>query len=598
MTTTLSLPGRPTEITVPALLLRNAEDHPELPALSWRSADGWTTLTWAETRIRVLELAAGFAALGVGRGDHVLLKMPNSPEHWLSDLALVHLGAVPVSVYGTASLDQIAYISRHSRARLAVVETQAEADRWKPMLSGNTRLERLVVVGGGAPFLSFTEVSGDPATVEDSWRASATRDPLTVVYTSGTTGEPKAVLITQHSALRQAVALDRLTAALLPPHVEHICYLPFAHVVERMLGIYLSLLRASHIRLCADPAKLAPTIRELRPRELFGVPRIWEKLAAAVRAGLAALPAEQREAVERAQAVALDHLDRLDRGEQSPPELAERYAELKERVLTPLLARYGLDRMVWAVIGGSPVQVDLLRFWASLGIVLNNTWGLTETSGGATISAPDAFRLGAAGRPLDGLEMRCAPDGEILVRGESLAAGYLRADGSVKPFVDTDGWFATGDIGRIDGDGYVWISDRKKELIVTSTGKNVSPTLVEGALTAHPLVGQALAYGDNRSYLVALLVLDPETTLAWAAARSITGTLAELAVHREVLAEIDEAVEAANTRLSRSEQIKRYRLLAEEWTPTGGELTPTMKIRRRVLVEKYAQTIELLYAQS
>jgi long-chain acyl-CoA synthetase len=234
----------------------------------------------------------------------------------------------------------------------------------------------------------------------------------------------------------------------------------------------------------------------------------------------------------------------------------------------------------------------VLEFWAGLGVHIHDAWGLTETAGVCTINGPEAFRLGSVGLALDGVDVRLAEDGEVLVRGPVVSPGYLRADGSLEPLVDGEGWFATGDVGRLDPDGYLWITDRKKELIVTSTGKNVSPALVEGALKAHPLIGQALVHGDRRSYLVALLVLDPETAPAWAAARGLAGPLVD---HPEVLAEVERAVEAANLRLSRTEQVKRYRLLAAEWSPESGELTPSMKLRRRVVAERFAADIERLY---
>ena len=589
--------------TIPALLLRNAREHGDLPALSWRAADGaeWTTLTWAEVRDRVARLAAGYARLGVARGDHVLLMMGNRPEHWLTDLALVHLGAVPVTVYGTSAPDQVAYLARHSRARLAVVEGAAELARFEPLLDGGgTRLERLVVVdetavGGHTPYRQ--PAGAEPAAdFEERWRESDERDPLTVVYTSGTTGDPKGVVVSHRNVLLNAVALDKVVD--LPPHVEHVCYLPLAHIAERMLGLYLPIHRASHVLMCANPQAVAATLLEVRPAQFFGVPRIWEKLAVAVRAGLAVLPAEQAAAVERASRTALAYTDCRERGEEPSAELAEAYRRANEEVLRPLLAMGGLDRLVWAASASAPMPVDVVRFWAGLGVVIMDAWGLTESVGVATANSPRAgFRLGSVGRPIDGVEIRTAEDGEILVRGGTIFDGYLQADGTVRPAVDADGWFATGDIGRVDEDGYLWITDRKKEMIITSTGKNVSPALVENTLKEHPLIGQALVHGDGRSYLVALLVLDHEMAPAWAAAHGIEvdGDPRALAGHPAVREEIDRAVAAANARLNRTEQVKRYRLLTEEWSPAGGELTPSLKLKRRVVREKYAAELESLY---
>ncbi|MFJ4316762.1 AMP-dependent synthetase/ligase [Streptomyces lavendulae] len=605
MTTNLRLPGRPEELTLPALLVRNAAEHGELPALSWREGDAadWRTLTWSEVRHEVAVLAAGYAALGVERGEHVLMMMGNRPEHWLSDLALVHLGAVPVTVYGTSAPEQIAHIARHSRARLAVVEGARELARWEPLLQDpEVPLGRLVVAEAAeaGPHRTYASVRSDGVRLhradafEKGWRESRPEDPLTVVYTSGTTGDPKGVRLTHRNILLQSVRLDRHTD--LPEHAEHLCYLPFAHIAERILGIYLPLLRAAHVRLVADPTAVAAAVRERHPVQFFGVPRVWEKLAAAVKAVIAGLPEEQQRAIEGAGALARTRAGHRERGEEVPAALEASYAEAKERVLDPLLRRAGLDRLEWTASATAPMPIDVVRFWAGWGITIMDAWGLTETSGVCTVNSRDAFRLGSVGRPIEGLELRIAEDGEILTRGATVFDGYLRPDGTVESAHDAEGWFPTGDVGRLDADGFLWLTDRKKELIITSTGKNVSPALVENTVKEHPLIGQALVHGDGRSYLVALLVLDPELAPAWAAARGIgTASLAELAGHPTVLEETARAVAAANARLNRTEQIKRYRLLAEEWGPQTGELTPSLKLRRRVVREKYGPLIEELY---
>jgi long-chain acyl-CoA synthetase len=611
MTTNLRLPGRLEELTLPALLARNAAEYGDLPALSWREGpapadgSGWTTLTWSDVRRRTAVLASGFAALGVGRGDHVLLMMGNRPEHWLSDLALVHLGAVPVTVYGTSAPEQVAHIARHSRARVAVIEGARELGRWEPLLAdAGIPLERLVVAEAAqaGPHGTYASLYASGARLhlgdafEKGWRESRPEDPLTVVYTSGTTGDPKGVRLTHRNILLQSVRLDRRVD--LPEHAEHLCYLPFAHIAERILGIYLPLLRAAHVRLCADPATVASAVRELHPVQFFGVPRVWEKLAASVRAVLGRLPREQQDAIEAANALARTRAGHKERGEEVPAALEASYTAAKERVLDPLLVLAGLDRLRWTASATAPMPIDVVRFWAGWGITIMDAWGLTETSGVCTVNSPDAFRLGSVGRPIQGLELRIAEDGEILARGATVFAGYLRADGSLESASDTDGWFPTGDVGRIDEDGYLWLTDRKKELIITSNGKNVSPALVENTVKEHPLIGQAFVHGDGRSYLVALLVLDPELAPAWAAARGIEGdTPAALADRPEVRAEIARAVEAANARLNRTEQIKRYRLLTEEWGPETGELTPSLKLRRRVVREKYGALIDGLYEE-
>ncbi|MFC9266143.1 AMP-dependent synthetase/ligase [Streptomyces hydrogenans] len=598
------LPGDPGDRTLPQLLARNARDYPGLPGLSWQAngPDGnWTTFSWAGIHEHTRSLAAGYRALGVGRGDHVLLMMSNRSEHWLTDLALVRLGAVPVSVYGTAAPEQITHIARNCRARLAVVEGADRTAVWERLLTDpDTPLERLVVAepgeeGDHVPYAALLR-EPVPEGFDTALDTARPEDPLTVVYTSGTSGEPKGVVLTHRQVMSNALALDAVVE--LPPHVEHICYLPFAHIAERMLGIYLPCHRASHVYLCADPTGVAAVVRKVRPAQFFGVPRIWEKLSAAVRGLLSLMPDDQRAVIDDAFEVAREHVAHRERGETPSAKLEERYARVREDVLLPMLAAAGLDRVTWSASASAPMSVDVVRFWAGFGIVIMDAWGMTETTGVATSNSPRAgFRLGSVGRPVESVEVRVAEDGEILVRGASVCSGYLQHDGSVRSVLDADGWLATGDIGRMDDDGYLWLTDRKKEMIITSTGKNVSPALVENALKTHPLIGQALVHGDNRSYLVALLVLDAEAAPAWATAHGIStdGGPAALAAHPEIRAEVERGVAAANARLSRSEQVKRYELLTEEWGPATGELTPSLKMRRRIIRERYADSLSGLY---
>jgi long-chain acyl-CoA synthetase len=600
----------PTTPTAAHLLHRNADTWPELPALSWRapgSAD-WTTLTWSRVRDRVTVLAEAYAALGVAPGDHVLLMMGNRPEHWLSDLALVHAGAVTTTVYSTAAPDQVRYIARHCRARLAIVGDAESARVWERLAADpHTPLARLVVVDGADPgrgHVPYSDLTGTPAGPGTASGLGAgpgfgasPEDRLTVVYTSGTTGEPKGVVLTHRNVFGNAIALDRVVE--LPDHADHICYLPLAHIAERMLGLYLPLFRASHVWLCADPQDLPETLRHVRPPQFFGVPRVWEKLASALRAGLDGLPDERRAAVDRARALAAEHAALRERGEKVPDDLEEGFERARAHVLGPLLARAGLDRVVWAASASAPMPLDVVRFWAGMGVVVMDAWGLTESTGVATVNSPvGGFRLGSVGRPIDGLALRVADDGEILLRGETVFDGYLDADGTVRSAAGAGGWFATGDVGHRDEDGFVWITERKKELIVTSQGKNVAPSMVENALKEHPLVGQAYVHGDGRPYLVALLVLDPETAPVWAAAHGVDvdGDPRSLAEHPVVAAEVDRAVAAANARLSRPEQVRSHRLLDREWGPDTGELTPSLKLRRRAVRELYRDELAGLYA--
>jgi long-chain acyl-CoA synthetase len=320
-------------------------------------------------------------------------------------------------------------------------------------------------------------------------------------------------------------------------------------------------------------------------------------MTVALQGGLGALPEEQRAAVQAARDAATEVYRLGGQDKPVPDELAAKHAALDEKVLLPIRTMLGLDKLIRGISGAAPIPVAVLEFLASVGIEVYEVWGLSETTGAVTVNTTDAYRPGSVGRALPGIEVKLGADDEILVRGPIVFVGYLQPDGTIKPDVDADGWLATGDVGTIDDDGFVTITDRKKELIITSGGKNIAPTKIEGLLRSHPLIGQAVAIGEQRPYMTALLVLDEEAAPLWAKAKGIdTADLAGLAEHPEVVAELEAAVEKANSVLSRVEQIKKYRVLAQPWTPESGEITPTLKLRRRVISDRYTQAIEELYA--
>jgi long-chain acyl-CoA synthetase len=403
-------------------------------------------------------------------------------------------------------------------------------------------------------------------------------------------------VLTHGGAVYQAIMTDRVW----PQRVDHprsVAYLPLAHIAERMLGIYLPICVAGHVTICADPTQLVPTLLAVRPHGLFGVPRVWEKMAAALQAGLSAAGDQHRGPLDEARELALRVYRMRSAGTRVPADLASRFEQADAAVLRPIRARLGLDQSIRNTSGAAPIPVAVLEFLASLGLVVTEVWGLSETTGAATYSTPDAYAPGTVGGPGPGIEVRLAEDGEILVRGPIVFAGYLQEDGSIRPDTDADGWLATGDIGVFDDRGLLHITDRKKELIITSGGENIAPSKVEGLLRVHPLIGHAVCIGDRRPYLTALIALDEEAAPAWAAANGIKATaLAELATHPEVRAALAAAVTAANAQLSRAEQIKYFHVVDRPWTPESGELTPTHKLRRRVIVDRYAGMIDRLYA--
>ncbi|WP_436521080.1 AMP-dependent synthetase/ligase [Actinoplanes sp. HUAS TT8] len=589
-------------LTVPALLHRNATEFGDRPALSTLGVPG--TLTWRELRDRVAGLSRGLAGLGLGAGDRMLIMMSGRPEHWLVDLAATHLGAIPSTVYATLAPSQLTYVAEHSGARILVLEGEAELARWADALAALPGIEHVVVLSplGGDRLVSLSEVAArgeaahraDPEAFEKTWREIRPEQPVTLLYTSGTTGDPKGVVLTHHNVIYQSVALEALVET--PDHPPSLAYLPLAHIAERMLGIYNPIYRAGHVTICPDPTQLLAGLNAVRPMSFFGVPRIWEKMVAGIQAQLAGADPAVRAAVDTAREVALQAYKLRGADHPVPPELRTRLDLVDTRVLRPLRARLGLDNVVWPGSGAAPIPVEVLLYLAGIGIDVLEVWGMTETTGTATINTPDHFRTGTVGRVNPGMEVRLAEDGEILVRGPLVCAGYLRPDGGVEPVTDADGWLATGDVGTLDAEGYLTITDRKKELIISSGGKNIAPAQIENLLRAHPLIAQAVAIGDRRPYVTALIVLDEETAPLWAARQGIADTtLGALAADPALLAEITAAVAAANERLSRPEQVKRFHVLPNGWTPESGELTPTLKLRRRIVQERYAEAIGDLY---
>jgi long-chain acyl-CoA synthetase len=592
-------------LTIPRLLRRNAEQFAALPALTTGVGPEEGTLTWFQLRAEIAALTRGLAELGLQQGERMLIAMSKRAEHWVADLAAIHLGALSCSTYDTLSTEQIRFVARHSAATVLVLEGEEQMRRWGPVLDDLPDLRAVVVLDwsvapeGDRRFVSYQAVrSGvkpDEAAFEALTEAATTDQPLTVVYTSGTTGDPKGVVLTHRNVIYESMMQDELVA--VPDHPRTLAYLPMAHIAERVLGIYMPICNAGHVTICQDPAQLLPGLLQVRPHGFFGVPRVWEKLAAGLKARLATLTGERAAAVAQAQKLALEAFRLRSEGREVPEETAASLRQLDEQVLRPIRAAIGFDDCRRTFSGAAPIPTAVLEFLASVGLDVYEVWGLSETTGAATVSVPDAFALGAVGRPGPGIEVKAAEDGELFVRGPVVVPGYLNAQGGIDPATDAEGWLPTGDVGTVDARGIVSVTDRKKEIIITDGGKNIAPTRVESLLRAHPLVAQAVAIGDRRPYVTALLVLDEEMAPLWAKANGIDAAgLDELARHPEVLAALDTAVAEANAQLSRPEQVKRHRVLAGPWTAESGELTPKLSLRRRDIDRLHADSIESLYA--
>ncbi|MER7863117.1 long-chain fatty acid--CoA ligase [Amycolatopsis japonica] len=595
--------------TIPALLHRNAQEFGDLPAVTSLDVEGKPTLTWAEFRTAIAEVSRGLAGLGLGVRDRMLIMAPSSPEHLIADLAAAHLGAIPCTAYATLSPEQIGFVARHSAAGVVVLAGADELDRWSQVLDDLPALRHVVLLDASVipqddkRFLSFADLraagaeahAADPEAFETAWSAITPDDPLSMIYTSGTTGDPKGVVLSHRNAIYQAVAVQKLHDS--PMHATNIAYLPLAHIAERELSIYMPIVWAGHVHTVGDPTGVVGALGQVHPKSFFGVPRVWEKMVAGLKNLLGSLPEEKRNGLIGANELLQQGYKLRSDGKEVPPELAEKIAQTDAAALAPVRAMLGLDQIEVASSGAAALPVEILYFIAGLGVEIQEVWGLSETTGAVTSNTPTAFKAGSVGRPLEGIEVKVAEDGELLVRGPIVFLGYLQADGTIKPDVDADGWLATGDIGTIDERGFVTITDRKKELIITSSGKNIAPTKIEGLLKEHPLIGQAVAIGEKRPYVTALIVVDDEIAPGWATANGIQLAEGEsLADNAEVRAEIEKAVDAANARLARIEQIKRYHVIPKAWTPETGEVTPTLKLKRRIINDRYAPTIADLYA--
>lgn len=572
--------------------------RPDAEAL--RSSDGSQSLTWSEYDRQVRRIAAGFAALGVRPGDTVALMLTNRPEFHLVDSALVHLGATPFSIYNTSSGEQIDYLMAVGENRFVVCEGQF-LDRIGTVRE-HRGIERIVCVDGpadGCVTLDDVVAAGDPGFDFDAaWRSVGRDDVATLIFTSGTTGRPKAVEVTHGNVLYSTAAIMHYPAALGGGRDggRVLSYLPDAHMANRLFAHYVPIALAATTITVRDGKTVMSVARTAQPTVFQAVPMIWYKIKTAAEMLIAA---DAAGAATRAIEIGLAK-SRLElAGEPVPAELWERYAEADRQVLAPLRAQLGLGGLVAGVSGGAPIAADALGFVMALGVPVLEGWAMSETAGAGIMNPAGGIRLGTLGRPAPGTEIRLADDGELLVRSPGVMKGYRNDPQRTAEAVDADGWLHTGDVVTIDDDGYVTIVDRKKELIINSAGKNMSPAHIENAVkVACSLAGSVIAVGDRRPYVVAIMTLDPEAAAAVGRQHGLTDlSPAALAGHHLVQAAVSAGIEAANATLSRVEQVRAFTVLPTYWLPDSDELTPTMKLKRRVIVEKYAADIDEIYSR-
>jgi long-chain acyl-CoA synthetase len=555
-------------------------------------------ITWNELRDTVHEIAGGLAKLGIEKGDTVAIMLNNRWEFIPCDLAAVSLGAVPYSIYQTSAPEQIQYLLSDAESKVAITE-QAFVDRIAEARADLPSLEHVIVVDGDGGDHTLEEVMEmapgfDPA---ESVEQIGPDDLLTLIYTSGTTGPPKGVQLTHRNLLFAVATADEIID--LPERGgKVISWLPAAHVAERNAHYYLPVTKGLSVHVCADPRRIAEFLPKVKPTWFFAVPRIFEKLKTGLEAMIAKLPDEQREPAEKGLEASLQKVRLEQAGEQVPAEIVEAAAQADEQMFSKLRAQLGLDEALAVNVGAAPTPLEVLEFFHAIGIPIGELWGMSETCGLGAINPPDRVKLGTVGPPTPGIEIRLDEDGEVLVKADCVMPGYRNLPEKNEETFTEDGWLRTGDIGEFDEEGYLKIVDRKKELIINAAGKNMSPANIESHLkTASPLIGQAVAIGSGRPYNVALVTLDPDYAPVWAKQNGLEGkSIPELAEEEKTEEAIQAAVDEANAKMARVEQIKKFTILPEPWEPGGDELTPTMKLKRKPIDEKYAEQIQALYS--
>jgi long-subunit acyl-CoA synthetase (AMP-forming) len=565
-----------------------------------RSLDGTIEWAWDELREKVDALAAGLHGLGLRKGHSLALMLGNRPEFHLADLAGVMVGATPFSIYMTYTPDQIAYVVGDAGARIIITEA-AFLDNVLKAREQLPDLEHVIVVDAEAREGVRTSedvmaAPGEGFDVDASVADIGPEDILTLIYTSGTTGPPKGVQLAHRNLIAAVQGIEEMIE--LPKDGKVVSWLPNAHIAERAAHHYIPIVFGLSVTTVPDPRKVMEALPQVRPSWFFAVPRIWEKLKAGLETMVAGQPDEQREPLQQALDAAIKKVRLEQAGEEVPEELAQAVAQADEKIFSGLRSMLGLDQVVAINVGAAPTPVEVLEFFHAIGLPLAELWGMSETCGAGTCNPPERIKLGTVGPPTPGVEIKLDTDGEVLVKSDVVMVGYRNLPDKTAEAMTEDGWLRTGDIGELDEDNYLKIVDRKKELIINAAGKNMSPANIEATVkSSSPLIGQAAVIGDARPYNTALVVLDADFAPAWAAKQGIEDTsLESLAQNDAVREAVQQGIDAGNEKLARVEQIKKFTIVQGDWLPGGDELTPTMKLKRKPIAEKYKEEIEGMYA--
>jgi long-subunit acyl-CoA synthetase (AMP-forming) len=582
------------------VLERTARSHGPRQALKVRRQGAWKAWSWNEYRQQVRQVARALIALGTQPGAGVCIIGYNCPEWFLADVGAIYAGLVPAGIYTTSSPEQCEYIAQHCEASIAFVENAEQLAKFIQVRDRLPRLRAIVLMQGQGDhtqpgvysWTRFLEL-GLNATEQDVDRRVAAQkadDVATLIYTSGTTGAPKAVMLSHDNLTWTAQAAANLVGGT--PDDQVISYLPLSHIAEQITSLHGPMTFGACVWFAPSMEALGETLREVRPHYFLGVPRVWEKIQERIMAAGAKNPPLKRKiaAWARRQGLAGGYAAQ-QRVARSPM-----YAIANALVFKKVRRQLGLDRARIAVTSAAPISRDTLEFFLSLGIPICEVYGMSECTGPATASLPERYHTGKAGFALPGAELKIAEDGEICMRGRHVFKGYFKDPVGTAEALDSDGWLHSGDIGTLDEQGFLQITDRKKDLIITAGGENVAPALVEGYLKGIPVVSQAVVIGDRQRYLSVLLTLNVERIRQDAEACGSAASDPESAARDErFLQYLQRQIDAVNARLARVQAVKKFKVIPREFSVEGGELTPTMKVRRKVVVEKYRQEIDQLY---
>ena len=595
---------RPMASMVHEVLADTVAKHGGRPALRVKRDGEWKTVTWSTYGRDVRRAARALIELGVQPGQGVSLIGQNNPEWLVADVGAIFAGAMPAGIYTTNSAEQARYITDHCEAKVSFADTPQQVAKFVAEKDRLPRLEAVVQmtgkpaadagrgklrVLGWAEFLALGDAVPD-AELDARLRAQKPDDVCTLIYTSGTTGEPKAVMITHTNIVWTAGSL--LPTLKLGPDDVSLSYLPLSHVAEQILTIHGPMAMGSVVYFAESIEKLGENLAEVRPTVFMGVPRVWEKIQAKMQAAGQNAPPMRKKLVAWARKTGLAGGFAEQRSAKKPL----LFPVAKKIVFDKVRQRLGLDRARICVTSAAPISRDTLEFFLALGIPLLEVYGMSECTGPATYSPPERYRTGKCGVGLPGAELKVAEDGEICMRGKHIFKGYLKDAEATKNALDSEGWLHSGDIGTIDAEGFLQITDRKKDLLITAGGENIAPQVLEGHLKGIPVVAQAVVIGDRRKYLAALVTLDPErlgaeAALAGSPARNVDDA-AKCSLFNKHL---EKQIDTINEKLARVQTIKRFTIIPQEFTIDGGELTPTMKVKRKVVNEKYKLEIESLY---